>query len=577
MDTRARGVAAPGWSYGSGRPRRGRTVLVLAVAVLLLGTLGYLTVIAPRLWRSYSDPAGSFSFRYPPGWLLITATNGSHPTVIDPATRATISVYAVTLSGSPESLLGAAVPSSATGLQHRSVAGDEAVDFAIPGAQAGGSGDTDPGTLLRLHLVVVAAANTAGSANQYTLALTQPPASLSSGDDGLFEQLVGSFSPASSGSWLPIVSGHGTPGPIAYTSSDDCNDICWADSNWDVNDYTADANGQECDSYDPNADDGAGQYVNCGAQVLATLGDFQPDYQCSEFVSRALAQSGLLPGMSGGGYSGVSSAIANTTNEFGDYSYNSYPFTSAGDAGNGDTDYNMLGVGTAGDAGLYEYLLDSGIGVNIHQDVAQAEPGDVVFFYTSSMQDANREHVMLITSVLRYPSANEGLGGWDVLLDGHNRAAYHSLLSSLTGSDYPFEIVHLAARRGVTRNFATTGSGWTSASDGNLEPLVSVDTTSATAASDSAVASFPHERACELAAYIPNVDATTVAAYQVTLANGSNETFMIDESTVDGWVLLLTWTEPGTGSPPTQVSVNNATGNDGQTLGLGPIVALCTE
>ncbi|MGO8951016.1 MAG: hypothetical protein ACLQUY_25855 [Ktedonobacterales bacterium] len=550
-------------------------ITVLAIVVLLLGALGYLAVVAPRLWQSYTDPASGFSFRYPPGWLLTTAADGSNPTLVNPANGATISVYAVTLPGSPQTVIGSAAPATATGLQHRNIAGDAAIDFVLPGAQAGG-GNTDPGQLLRLHLVVVATANTAGSTNEYTLALTQPPASTSSRADALFEQLVGTFSPATASSWLPLLSQSGVPRPVNNASGKNCNAICWADMNWDVNDYTADASGQECASYDANADDGAGAYVDCGLQVLSTLGDFQPDYQCSEFVTRALAQNGLVPGLASGGYGGISTAVSNTTTEFGGYSYNSYPFTAADQAGNGDMIYNLLGVGNPGTPGLYDYLVSSGIGVNLHQDLSKAQPGDVVFFYTSSIADANREHVMLITSVLHYSSSREGLGGWDALLDGHNRAAYHSLLSTLTSSDYPFEIVHLAARRGTAASFATTGAGWEASSDANQEPLVSVSTTSATAPSASATAHFAPAGACILAAYIPDVDAIAVASFQITLANGGTKTVSVDESAVDGWVLLQAWQPPGTGSPPTQVTVGNDTGSDGLSLGLGPVVALCT-
>jgi hypothetical protein len=561
---------------GGTAPRRSRIpLLMMMLAALLLGIVGYVALLAPHLWQSFTDTASGFSFRYPPGWLLTTDADGSHPTVIDTATLATITVAAETESGTPQTLLADKPPSTATGLQHRQVAGADAIDFVVPGAQAGGSTAPDPGQLQRLHMVVLAIRNSVGTTNLYTLAMAEPPGTSASVDD-IFEQVVGTFSPgASSGFSLPFISSGGPPRPIAGRSQP-CNSICWAESNWDVADFTADAGGQDCSAYD----DTAGQYVNCSSRTLATLGDFQPDYQCSEFVARALAQDGLLPGLDSGGLDGTPARVASSTAEFGTYSYNSYPFTRAADAasGSGDTIYNLLGVGTPGTPGLYDYLLNSGVGVSIHQDLAHAMPGDVVFFYTPSLDPSNREHVMLVTSLVRYQSTSIGLGGYDALLDGHNRAAYHSLLSTLVSTNYPFEIIHLAAQASIVRTFTTTGSSWATGSDNYGEPLAYTATTSAAVPGATAEAGFDSgTHACLLTVYIPDIDATALASFQITLAGskGGQQTVQVDESQVDGWVLLLGWDPPGTGSPPTQVVVGNNTGSDVDLLGLGPLVALC--
>jgi hypothetical protein len=555
-----------------GRSVRGRVVLFVTLAALLVGgsALGYLTLVAPRLWQSYTDPTSGFSFRYPPGWLLTTDSDGSHPTVVNPHDRATISVYSDILSGSPDSLLGEAAPAGSIDIQHRTVAGNSALDFVIPGAEGGGTADVDPGQLLRLHLVVVAAAATSSTTNEFILALSEPPNGAGSSDNANFEQLVGSFAPTASGSPLPFLGRSGAPRALTIPSSTGCKVICWADLNWNINDYTADSSGQECAAYD----DIAGDYVNCAAGLVATLGEFQPAYQCSEFVSRALALEGLLPGMAAGGPGGTSSQ---NTDEFGNYSYNVYPFTSSAEAGNGDTVYNLLGVGTPGTPGLYDYLVNSGIGVSVHQNLAAAEPGDVVFFYTSEVASENREHVMLITSLLHYSSTKEGMRGWDALLDGHNRSAYHSLLSTLQSSSYPFEIIHLAAHRGSSYAFSTTGSGWGTGSDNNSEPLVFTATTSAASPSAQATVNLPStSRSCELVAYIPNINATASARFQITFASGKvAQSISIDESAVDGWVLLMLWSPPGTGSPPHRVVVGNDTGADGDSLGLGPLWTFC--
>ena len=446
--------------------RAGRTRLGLAVALTLtlLAGFGYLVLGSPARWLTYTDPLAGYSFSYPRSWLLATDPDGNAGSVIDPATRATVTVSATTLPAAPEVALAAALPTGAAGVSDRTIAGNPAAEFTAPAAPGAGSADADPGTRRRVREVVVAAHNSAGTTNLYTLALTLPTTATGAGttsDDAVFDRLAGGFAPASSGPALPFVSHPTVPAPIHLPAARACGSICWADANWSANDYADNASGHDCAGYDDNA----GQYVTCDTRTLAALGDFQPDYQCSEFVARALAQDGLMPGLTSGGY-GSAQGPGGGTGQFGDPSYNSYPFTDATSANGGDTRYNLLGVGTPGTPGLYDYLLDSGIGVTLHQDLSAAVPGDVVFFYTGSLAAANREHVMLITSLVHYSTPSQGIGGWDALLDGHNRAAYHSLLSTLVAGAYPFEIVHLRAAHGSATSFSSTGAAWSSGSDG---------------------------------------------------------------------------------------------------------------
>lgn len=544
----------------SGKPRsRTRLALSVALTLVLLGGAGYLIVGAPNHWNSYTDPLAGYSFSYPRAWLLATNPDGSHGSVIDPASRATFSVAASTVGGTPEAALDAAVPTGAGQVTQRVIAGAAAVEFTAAMA----SGGTDPATRRAVREVIVAARNSAGTTNLYTLALTQP-ATVSGADDGAtFEQIVGSFAPAASGAWPPLVAPAGVPAPIRAAGGSECDAICWADANWSSDDYAGNASGHDCAGFD----DSAGQYVSCDARALAALGDFQPDYQCSEFVARALAQDGLVPGLTSGG-----------TGQFGAVSYNSYPFSEASGAtgaSSGAMRYNLLGVGTPGAHGLYDYLMNSGIGVNERQNLAAAAPGDVVFFYTGSIADGNREHVMLITSLVRYASGSQGIGGWDALVDGHNRAAYHSLLSTLVAGDYPFEVIHLRATHGTATAMATSGAGWSSGTDGYGQPFASVATTSGSTASATAQARFSSGRACELVVYVPNSDATALAAFALKLADGTTLTRVVDESAVDGWVLLYTWSGNGAGAAVNGVSVGNATGSDGQSLGVGRVYGLC--
>ena len=556
-----------GQGQAAGKPA-GRTRLTLSVALtlVLLGGVGYLILGSPNRWNSYMDPLAGYSFSYPRSWLLATNPDGSHGSVIDPATRAIFSVAASTVAGAPDAALDAAVPKGAALVGKRTINGYAAVEFTAAMASGGGSGGTDPATRREVREVIVAARNSAGTTNLYTLALTQPATASGSDDSATFEQIVDGFAPAASGAWPPFVAQAGVPAPIQATKGSGCDAICWADANWNADDYAGNAgnaSGHDCAGFD----DSAGQYVACDARALAALGDFQPDYQCSEFVARALAQDGLVPGLTSGG-----------TGQFGAVSYNSYPFsdaTGATGASGGDMRYNLLGVGTPGAPGLYDYLMDSGIGVNEHQNLAAAAPGDVVFFYTGGISDGNREHVMLITSLVRYADRSQGIGGWDALVDGHNRAAYHSLLSTLVAGDYPFEVIHLRATHGTATAMQMSGAGWSSGTDGYGQPFASVGTTSAATASATAQARFASGGACELVVYVPNTDATATATFAVKLADGTTLTRVVDESAVDGWVLLYRWNGNGTGQVVSSVGVGNAMGSDGQELGVGRAYGLC--
>ena len=551
----------------------GRTRLALGVALtlVLVAGFGYLVLGTPNHWLTYTDPHAGYSFSYPCSWLLATDPDGGAGSVIDPATRAVVTVSATTVSEPPAAALAAVLPNGAAGVSSRTIAGAPAAEVTLGSVRAGGSGstDSDPGARRQVREVIVAAYDSAGTTNLYTLALTQAAtAAGATSDDATFDQLAASFSPASSGLALPFFSHPGVPAPIRMPAASTCSAICWADANWSADDYANDANGRDCAGFDGNA----GQYVACATRTQAALGDFQPEYQCSEFVARALAQDGFVPGLTSGG-SGSAEGPGGGTGQFGNVSYNSYPFTDATNAAGGNARYNLLGVGTPGAAGLYDYLLTSGIGINIHQNLSEAAPGDVVFFYTGALANANREHVMLMTSLVRYPAASQGIGGWDALVDGHNRAAYHSLLSTLVAGDYPFEIIHLRAAHGSASSLSTSGAGWSRGTDGYGQPFAYVATTSAATPSATAQAHFTAAGACDLVAYVPNSDATAVVTFSVTLANGTTLTRPVDESSVDGWVLL--YRGSGTGTGPVSVAVGNAIGSDGQSLGVGQVYALC--
>jgi hypothetical protein len=78
--------------------------------------------------------------------------------------------------------------------------------------------------------------------------------------------------------------------------------------------------------------------------------------------------------------------------------------------------------------------------------------------------------------------------------------------------------------------------------ENNGEPLAYSGTTSAsvpTAGAEASLESGGH--VCLLSVYIPAVDAIALASFQITLggSNDDQQTVQVDESQVDGWVLLL--------------------------------------
>ena len=140
----------------------------------------------------------------------------------------------------------------------------------------------------------------------------------------------------------------------------------------------------------------ADSYCNCAdAACSSTInaGDAQPNFECAEFVARALAAEGLVPRLDS----------SSPQSNFQRYT-----------ASDGNT-YNLLwpssnnsGGGGGGIRGLEDYLLNTGIGTDIGDSPSQAAPGDVVFYY------ANSNHTSIIVDTSNGP-----------VVDAHNVAEYH--------------------------------------------------------------------------------------------------------------------------------------------------------
>jgi hypothetical protein len=124
-------------------------------------------------------------------------------------------------------------------------------------------------------------------------------------------------------------------------------------------------------------------------------GTGQEKFQCAEFVARALAASGLVPGLTP--YSSQD-----------DYYHYTYPVTGKR--------YDLLLISDVqGYNNIYDYLMDTGLGQDIGDRPDQAEPGDVVVTYLGP--GGTKSHTGLI--------ATEPDGAQEATVDGHNNARYH--------------------------------------------------------------------------------------------------------------------------------------------------------
>src|SRR5689334_17774913 len=107
-------------------------------------------------WRTFHDPVYGFSLSYPASWTLTFGNDGSHITLLNPATKTTMSPLVITV-------------------QTQTIAGHKALDYVLPHLPTAASlrrPAADPAQQVRQ--VVVPVSNTAGSINVYTFLLTQP-------------------------------------------------------------------------------------------------------------------------------------------------------------------------------------------------------------------------------------------------------------------------------------------------------------------------------------------------------------------------------------------------------------------
>ena len=123
----------------------------------------------------------------------------------------------------------------------------------------------------------------------------------------------------------------------------------------------------------------------------AAPGSAQPNYQCAEFVARALAAAGLVPGL---------------TADAPPSGYGSYT------APNGKV-YDLLLISNLPQHNnLYAYLMDSGVGQDVGDQPGQAQPGDIVVTYLGA--GSRPSHTGLV--------ARAGTATSEATVDAHNNA-----------------------------------------------------------------------------------------------------------------------------------------------------------
>jgi hypothetical protein len=278
------------------------------------------------------------------------------------------------------------------------------------GPRPGATGSIDATT----NDVVVAQANATHGVNLYALELiiyrTSPltTTSTSPACREIFRAMVGSFV-------LPHTASSGVAAPAPYALTDPVNPaVQYAETTWNWWNYTGSCCAPE----------------NSG----------QPDFACAEYVARSLSTQGLMPGlntnsMQGGGVDVWDTGPTSPQN-FNYYSYYGAVF-------------RLLDTGTSTITGLYQYLINNGLGMNVGDDPAGAVPGDVVFYSYPDQQGqfsvANMQHTAILVATGTTP------GGGDTLIDEHNVAGQHWGYASIGWYDSN-HVFHLFARTLVHLN-----------------------------------------------------------------------------------------------------------------------------
>lgn len=202
-------------------------------------------------WRTFHDPVYGFSLSYPGSWTLTTANDGSHMTLLNPATKTTLSPLVTTAYGTVQAILQQPSPAHAVNLQMRTVAGHQALDYVLPSLPTSAAlRRSAAAPVQQVRQVVVPVTNAAGSINVYAFLLTQPTttagklSATEQAENAIFATILSTFT-------LPSATPSAASSTAASGASAACNRICWADNNWSYT-YYDDSSGPysfACDGY----------------------------------------------------------------------------------------------------------------------------------------------------------------------------------------------------------------------------------------------------------------------------------------------------------------------------------------
>jgi hypothetical protein len=274
--------------------------------------------------------------------------------------------------------------------------------------------------------------------------------------------------------------------------------------------------------------DAAWNWVDPSGPGAGTVsaGSGQADFGCAEFVSRALAAAGLIPGMN------------QYSPRTGPGGYDSYV------ASNGNT-YNLLNVGSQAtifgvplpyyNPGLYDYLVDTGIGRDIGFNTGAAMPGDIMFWYGSGPADGLHRHHAGLLVATGTPSETQ--------YTAHNVARHNQPLADTeVKTIVRINAINLTAHTTTLARNTSNCPGANQYFSGADLNGVPIDWTYANGGSACVRVTYnPRITAdvCDFYYFVPTGDATANIIFGYWTTDGQKHYASLDEGPRDGWYYLF--------------------------------------
>jgi|GEM_PF-2438291 len=337
-------------------------VLIIFVLVDILRLFTPSGEAAATGFLTYHDSYYGYSIGYPKTWK-VAHSPATTTEFVAPGSSATCQVGVLVVSKAmiPQKALLAAIPQGAYAISHSTLNGFPSVGFSHYSSNVRGADGRF--TSASAQNIVVAQPNAARGANLYTLSLDMFQGAFVRHNNVEQHTACESNFKAMANS---LVLGKGANGAFANVVSNDTSSnpaVTYAETAWDWADPLG------------NTTVGSGQW--------------QPGFQCAEFVARALSKAGYI------GLNGDTASQGAYDNFFG---------------------YHLTNVGTSTYLGLYQYLMSKVGAVDLLADPTLAQIGDVVFYYTGTSDDS-REHTAIIVD-----KTSDG----HIYVAGHNIAQQHA-------------------------------------------------------------------------------------------------------------------------------------------------------